>query len=70
MPKPKWLIDREMGARRIKKDPDLCGDCLYFGKFAKYSKIRDKGTVEIHECDIHPGCLNAKYSIGCDDFMR
>lgn len=70
MSKPQWLIDKEMQARRVSVEPDTCDKCIYYGRLVKYSKHRDKEKVEVHECDLHPGCLNTKYSICCDDFMR
>ena len=70
MPKPQWLRDREMQVHRVTVDPDLCGDCIYFGTFAKYARWRGKEVVELRECDIHPNCLNTKYSICCEDFAR
>lgn len=70
MPKPQWLKDREAQARRIVVEPDLCHECIYYGPFVKYAKYRGKELVEVHSCDIHPNCLNTKYSICCEDFMR
>jgi hypothetical protein len=70
MPKPQWLIDREMQARKMVVEPDLCGDCIYFGRFEKYAKYKGKEKVEVRECDIHPKCFNVKYSICCDDFCH
>ena len=70
MSKPQWLKDRESQAKRITVEPDYCRDCIYFGKFVKRTRHKGKELVDVHECDINPGCLNTKYSICCDDFMR
>jgi hypothetical protein len=70
MPKPQWLKDKEMDAQRVLVEPDFCADCIYFGKFVKMTKHKSKEHVEVHECDIHPNCLNTKYSICCDDYTH
>lgn len=70
MPKPEWLQDIQHQVHRIKRDPDCCDECIYFGSFVKYSRHHGSEVVEVRECDIHPGCFNTKYSICCDDFTR
>lgn len=70
MSKPQWLKDREAQVQRITVDPELCCECIYYGKFVKYTKYKDKEKVEVHDCDIHPNCLNTKYSICCEDFTK
>ena len=70
MPKPQWLKDKEMGAKRLSYDPDLCCECIYYGRIVKHTRHKGKERVEVHECDIHPKCLNTKYSICCEDFTR
>ena len=69
MPKPKWLKDKEANAKKLIVEPNHCGDCIYFGKFIKNIKYKNKEWVELRECDIHPNCFNTKYSICCDDYM-
>lgn len=68
MPKPKWLVEAERQREHPKKAPSLCIDCIYLGKPIKQTKHRDEEVVEVYECEIHPGCLNTKYSICCDDW--
>lgn len=68
MTKPQWLIDNEYDATPIHNQPKLCGNCIYFGKFVKMTKHKDKEKCEVHECDIHPGCMNTKFSVCCDDW--
>lgn len=68
MSKPQWLKDREVDLRHIKREPDKCVDCIYYGKFVKYAKHRGSERVGVHECDIHPSCFNTRYSICCADF--
>lgn len=70
MSKPQWLIDKEMQAQRIDVEPDHCDECIYYGRFVKMTKHRGREYTEVHECDIHPGCLNTKYSICCDDMAK
>lgn len=70
MPKPQWLIDREMKAEAITMIPNMCKDCIYYGSHVKMTKHRGKEWVDVHECDIHPNCFNTKYSICCEDFTR
>ena len=65
MSKPQWLEDIEEAARH----PEVfCRDCAYFGKIIDWTKHRGTERVEVHECDIHPKCLNTVYSVCCDDW--
>lgn len=68
MPKPQWLKDREHDAQRLVRRHDMCSDCLYYGEFVKWSRGKGDKLLEVHECDIHPKCMNTEYSICCDDF--
>ena len=68
MPKPGWLKDKEQQKRRVVREPDKCGDCIYFGMYVRNVRHRGHELVELRECDLHPNCLNTKYSICCDDF--
>ena len=68
MTKPQWLKDKEQDVQRIVRQYDMCADCIYYGQFVKWTKHKGNKIVEVHECDIHPGCLNTEYSICCDDF--
>lgn len=70
MPKPKWLKEIEREKTRVKPPVICCGTCRNFGRFVKYTKYMGKETVEVHECDVHPGCFNTKYSIRCDDYLK
>lgn len=70
MPKPQWLIDRENENKRTNREPDMCCDCTFFGAFVRETKHKRKDWCEVHECEIHPGCLNTKYSIGCNNFLN
>lgn len=70
MPKPQWLKDKEAQVQRLSVEPVLCCKCLYYGPLVKFAKHKGKERVEVHACDIHPNCLNTKYSICCDDFME
>lgn len=65
MPKPEWLKDRE----RPKYQPkSWCRNCTQYGRLVGYTRRKDKTMAEVHECAIHPKCLNTAYSIGCDDY--
>ena len=68
MPKPQWLKDKEAQAHRAVYEPALCCDCVHYGKMFKWTRHRGDERVTGHECDLHSGCLNTKYSIGCEDF--
>lgn len=68
-PKPKWLKDAEAKAYTPpKKEPDKCVDCAYYGPVVGNTKHKGKERTSIHECDIHPGCLNTRFSICCSDW--
>lgn len=70
MPKPRWLREREAGAKRMSREPDMCFECAMYGHFVKMTRHRGGKPVEVHACLIHPHCFNTKYSICCDDFAR
>ena len=67
MSKPDWLKDREEAAR-IARKANLCCECAYYGDIVDYTRHRDAERVTVHECDIHPKCLNTRFSICCDDW--
>lgn len=68
MPKPQWLIDKEQGVQRIRTEPNTCGKCKYFGRHIKMIRYKGASWEGLHECDVHPGCFNTKFSICCDDW--
>lgn len=70
MSKPQWLKDREQQVQRVCVEPDYCCSCVYYGPIVKFTKHKGKERVEVHACDVHPNCLNTKYSICCDDFIH
>lgn len=45
----------------------LCEDCAHYGPYHHKAKHKGQEWVEVHECAIHPGCMNSKYSIQCPD---
>ncbi len=47
----------------------LCCTCRYFGKYVRRTKYKGKEWTDIHECDLHPGCLNSYHSIQCSDYI-
>lgn len=68
MSKPQWLKNYEQHAEFVVSIPDFCTECIYFGRFVKRTKHRGVEWVDVFDCDIHPNCLNTKYSICCEDF--
>lgn len=68
MLKPDWLKEREK--KRNAPAPVTCETCIYFGRFVKWTKHKGKEHCEVRECDIHPKCLNTKYSIRCSDHTK
>lgn len=64
MPKPDWLKESE---RNSDRSFPMCKDCAHFGRPVKETRHKGKDRCYLHECDIHPGCLNTMYSIGCED---
>ena len=68
MPKPGWMKDNER--KKNLPDPDTCLTCIYFGQVVGFTKYKNKERVEVRECDIHPKCLNTKYSIRCEDWIK
>lgn len=70
MSKPEWLVEQEKKKHVKAYEPRLCVDCIYFGKFVKFTKHKGKEKCEVHECDIHPGCFNTKFSVCCGDWTK
>lgn len=66
MSKPEWLINTEQNKKRLEL-VKYCSQCRYFGKVVKQTKHKGKEWVDVHECAIHPGCFNTKYSVCCGD---
>ncbi len=68
--KPEWLKQRE--AEQADKDRyrNLCMDCEHFGRPVKHTRYKGKEDCLIHECDIHPGCMNTKFAVGCEDWVE
>lgn len=72
MSKPQWLKDNEQSKEELGPDASmyhLCVDCKHLGEFVKMVKYRGTELTELYECDIHPGCLNTKYSCSCKDWI-
>lgn len=70
MPKPKWLKDIESGVSKVKRKQRMCYECEHYGDHVKWTRHRGKEMVDVHECSIHTGCLNTKYSMSCSDFVK
>ena len=68
MPKPQWMKEKEEYPKAKIKVP-YCRDCLFYGEFYMYTKRKGNEITDVHECAKHPGCLNTKYSLSCDDFL-
>lgn len=67
MSKPEWLKDKE--AEHPERVFRKCYQCVhFFGQRIGTTKHKSVEKVEVWECAIHPGCLNTKYSICCDDY--
>lgn len=69
MTKPEWLIQHEKEKAAMAK-ANHCFDCIHKGEFHHWTKHCGKGRYAVHECAIHPGCMNTEFSIGCDDFKK
>lgn len=67
MPKPQWLREKENIKNRVYK---MCVDCEHFGKPIKNIRYKSKENCMLHECEIHPGCMNTRFSIGCEDWSK
>lgn len=67
MPKPKWLKENQEKSR-VEEQARKCMDCLHFGRPVKETRHRGKERCMIHECDIHPGCMNTRFSLACSDW--
>lgn len=68
MPKPEWLVEQEK--RKPAKEYLTCATCVYFGKPIRETTYKGKERCVIHECSLHPGCFNTKFSIICDDYQE
>lgn len=66
--KPEWLKELEEKRRRGEYCYNLCRDCKHFGRPVRHTRYRGKEDCLVHECDIHPGCMNTRYSVGCADW--
>lgn len=66
--KPEWLKEAELRQQQSERFYRLCMDCTHFGRPVKHTKYKGKDDCLIHECDIHPGCMNTKFSVGCEDW--
>lgn len=72
MAKPKWLTDRakeNASAERLARKLRYCADCVNYGPPVKSAVHRGKQITSIHECLIHPGCMNSEYSLSCEDYQ-
>lgn len=70
MAKPEWLQEQEEYVP-AKEYVGKCIQCIHYGKFHHYTRWRGDGpkNLQVHECAIHPGCMNTSHSLGCDDFQ-
>lgn len=50
-------------------EPKLCYDCEYYGIPIKITKHQGKEKTAVHECELHEGCFNTKFSGACKDFV-
>lgn len=66
--KPGWLKDLEWDKQE--KKYNRCITCKHLGKSLHETKHKGKERVLVHECDIHNGCLNTKYSYACEDYAE
>lgn len=64
----KWVKDWKTGVMKLVNIPELCKDCVYFGPIVDWTIHKGSERTEVHECDIHPKCLNTVYSVCCDDW--
>lgn len=69
MAKPAWLKENQERLK-IEDAAMKCMDCKHFGKPVKQTRHRGKERCMVHECDIHPGCMNTRFSLACGDFDR
>ena len=58
---------------RIESKARKCHKCAHYGNvvYNRKRKSRMDGKMELldyHECSIHPGCINTRYSLACDDY--
>lgn len=61
--------DKEHEAlRRLAKKLRYCQYCKHFGKPIEQTLHQGKQRCTVHECEIHPGCMNTEYSLSCEDW--
>jgi hypothetical protein len=58
----------ETGDKTEPASHNMCSDCLHYGDVVSKARHLGKEMVAVHECRLHVGCMNTKYSICCDDF--
>lgn len=74
-PKKKEQLEAIEEARRERKIVDKaqkCMMCAHYGPFVHYTRHKNDGpkNVDVHECAIHPGCMNTMYSLACRDWTQ
>lgn len=74
-PSKKSKLDAIEEAKRDKKIADKaqrCMMCQHYGPFIKYTRHKNDGPkdVDVHECAIHPGCMNTRFSLACSDWVQ
>lgn len=65
--KPEWLKKKEDDQKFKAKVYSWCKDCRHYGPVVDHTKYKGQVIVPVHECGIHPGCLNTEFSAGCPD---
>lgn len=68
--KPDWLIKQESKKFLASDGPVTCETCDHFGKPVKMTKHKGEKWCEVHECAIHPGCYNTRFSLSCSDWVN
>ena len=69
MAKPDWLKENEKDRPKVEDTAKKCVDCAYFGRPVKETRHKGKEKCMVHECDIHPGCMNTRFSLACEDLL-
>ena len=56
--------------RRIWETSNHCSDCAFYGMPVGVSsrKVRGGVKVVVHECALHPKCMNTVFSCACGDY--
>lgn len=64
-------IEEAKRERKIIDKAQKCMMCKHYGPFKKYTRHKNDGPkdVDVHECAIHPGCMNTMYSLACGDWV-